>query len=60
MREEGFVMQDVRTARRVVSAILQKGLGGTFTFVEVGNERVDYLVLNYDTLIEDALALESR
>ncbi len=24
----------------------------------VGNQRVDYLVLNYDTLIEDALALE--
>jgi len=23
-----------------------------------GNQRVDYLVLNYDTLIEDALALE--
>jgi hypothetical protein len=24
----------------------------------VGNQRVDYLILNYDTLIEDALALE--
>jgi hypothetical protein len=24
----------------------------------VGNQRVDYLVLNYDTLVEDALALE--
>lgn len=24
----------------------------------IGNQRVDYLVLNYDTLIEDALALE--
>ena len=26
----------------------------------VGSQRVDYLVLNYDTLIEDSLALEKR
>ena len=44
----------IETHRKFVTAVHRPLRPGK----SVGNQRVDYLVLNYDTLIEDALALQ--